>query len=70
MAAELVEDCGEDMMDEVIPFRVFYFPTEKGRQPYDMQYLPNGMFANKFDPGFFDEAGRMHMEILKKSKKG
>lgn len=69
MAAEFVEDCGEDMMDEMIPFRVFYFPTEKGRQPYDMQYLPNGMFANKFDPGFFDEAGRMHMEILKKSKK-
>ena len=32
--------------------------------------LGHGMFANKFDPGFFDEAGRMHMEILKKSKKG
>ena len=56
-------------MNEMIPFRVFYFPTEYGKQPYDMQYLPNGMFANKFDSGFFDEAGRMHMEILKKSKK-
>lgn len=69
MAAELVEQYGEKMMDEVIPFRVFYFPSERGKQPYDMQYLPNGMFANKFDSGFFDEAGRMHMEILKKSKK-
>lgn len=69
MAAEYVEKYGEDEMEEMIPFKVFYFPTERGKQPYDMQYLPNGMFANKFDSGFFDEAGRMHMEILKKSKK-
>ena len=69
MAAEYVEKYGEVEMEEMIPFKVFYFPTERGKQPYDMQYLPNGMFANKFDSGFFDEAGRMHMEILKKSKK-
>lgn len=69
MAAEYVEKYGEDEMKEMIPFKVFYFPSEKGKHPYDMQYLPNGMFANKFDSGFFDEAGRMHMEILKKSKK-
>lgn len=69
MASEMVENYGENMMDEIIPFKVFYFPSEKGKQPYDMHYLPNGMFANKFDSGFFDEAGRMHMEILKRSKK-
>ena len=57
-------------VNENNPFKVFYFPSEKGKYPYDMQYMPNGMFANKFDSGFFDEAGHMHMEILKKSKKG
>lgn len=52
------------------PISVYYFPSEKGKQPYDMEYLPNGLFENKFDSGFFDEAGRMHMQILKNSKKG
>jgi len=50
-------------------FKVFYFPNERGKQPYDMEYLPNGLFAKKFDSGFFDEAGKMHMQILKNSKK-
>lgn len=52
------------------PVTVFYFPSERGCQPYDMEYQTNGLFAKKFDSGFFDEAGRMHMEILKNSKKG
>lgn len=68
----MVANSGMDSEDlaQSWPISVYYFPSEKGKQPYDMQYLPNGMFANKFDSGFFDEAGRMHMEILKKSKKG
>lgn len=68
----MVANSGMDSEDLAMawPISVYYFPSEKGKQPYDMQYLPNGMFANKFDSGFFDEAGRMHMEILKKSKKG
>ncbi len=70
MAAEYVEKYLEPITDDMFPFKVVYFPVERGKQPYDMQYLPNGMFANKFDSGFFDEAGRMHMEILKKSRKG
>lgn len=70
MATEYVEKYLEPTIDDMFPFKVFYFPAERGKQPYDMQYLPNGMFANKFDSGFFDEAGRMHMEILKKSRKG
>lgn len=51
------------------PITVFYFPSEQGKQPYDMEYQTNGMFRQKFDNGFFDEAGRLHMEILKRNRK-
>lgn len=60
----------EEDLSQIWPVTVFYFPSERGRQPYDMEYQTNGLFAKKFDSGFFDEAGRMHMEILKNSKKG
>ena len=51
------------------PITVFYFPSEYGKQPYDMEYQINGLFKRKFDNGFFDEAGRLHMEILKRNRK-
>lgn len=47
---------------------VYYFPIETDQQPYDMIYQYNGLFANRFDSGFFDEASKIHMEILKRSR--
>lgn len=46
-------------------FKTFYFPSND--IPYDMEYTKSGLFRRKFGPGFFDEAGGMHLEILKKS---
>ena len=51
------------------PITVFCFPLEHGKQPYDIEYQTNGLFRQKFDNGFFDEAGRLHMEILKRNRK-
>ena len=48
------------------PFRVYYFP-ENG-VPYDMVYQQSGMFENKFDEGFFDEASRQHVAVIKKAR--
>jgi predicted ATPase len=48
------------------PFKVYYFPEDG--TPYDMKYTLSGRFENKFGEGFFDEAGKWHMEILRKEK--
>ena len=53
-------------LDDNNPFKVYYLPTE--RKPYDMKYRISGMFEEKFGDGFFDEAGKMHMAILKNIK--
>ena len=45
------------------PFRVYYFPTED--VPYDMVYTTSGLFMEKFGDGFINEAGRLHMTVLK-----
>ena len=48
------------------PFRVYYFP-ENGT-PYDMVYQQSGMFENKFDEGFFDEASKQQFSVIKKAR--
>lgn len=48
------------------PFRVYYFPEDG--EPYDMEYQESGMFKNKFDEGFFDEASRQHVAVIKKAR--
>ena len=48
------------------PFRVYYFP-ENGT-PYDMVYQQSGMFENKFDEGFFDEASKKQFSVIKKAR--
>lgn len=58
-----------DELAEVNHFKVFYFPSDKYAYPYDMIYQQNGLFLRKFDTGFFDEAGKLHMQILKNSNK-
>lgn len=44
------------------PFRVYYFPSNG--LPYELHYLPNGGFKEKFGDGFYDEAVRLHLQIL------
>lgn len=53
-------------LDDNNPFKVYYLPAEG--EPYDMKYKKSGMFEEKFGEGFFDEAGKMHMAILKNIK--
>ena len=48
------------------PFKVYYFP-ENG-QPYDMGYQESGLFVKNFGLGFFDEATRQHLEVIKKAR--
>lgn len=47
------------------PFKVYYFP--QGKLPYELQYMPNGSFKQKFGSGFYDEAVRLHLKIMNKN---
>ena len=49
-------------VDENNKFKVYYFP-KKGL-PYDMGYTQNGRFIEKFEDGFFDEAGKSELILL------
>jgi predicted ATPase len=57
----------QEELEQKNPFKVYYFPTT--RAPYDMGFQPSGRFKNKFDSGFFDEAGRLHMTIIKHERR-
>lgn len=46
------------------PFKVYYFPFEG--EPYDMGYRTTGSFSESFGPGFYDEAAKMDMEIIRR----
>ncbi len=48
------------------PFKVYYFPADG--TPYDMGYTTSGLFQEKFGDGFINEAGKLHMTVLKNSK--
>lgn len=50
------------------PFRVIYFPSGN-QNPYDMKYTTSGAFAKPFGPGFFDEAAKLHMTVVKNTRK-
>jgi hypothetical protein len=58
-------DTEEKLKDN--PFKVYYFPSEG--IPYDMVYTTSGLFEEKFGDGFINEAGKLHMEVLKNAKK-
>lgn len=47
-------------------FKVYYFPKEG--LPYDMEYTDSGRFVNKFAPGFYDEAGGLNLQLIKKER--
>lgn len=48
------------------PFITYYMPR-KGL-PYSMSYKENGRFEEKFDVGFFDEAGKSNLELMRKER--
>lgn len=48
------------------PFVTFYMP--KHGIPYSMSYNENGRFEEKFGEGFFDEAGKSNMTLIKKER--
>ena len=60
------ENFGSDETISDNPFKVNYFPEEG--QPYDLVYTKTGMFENKFGPGFLDEAGKLHLSVIKRSR--
>ena len=49
------------------PFAVYY--VDKGGQTYELKYSESGRFENSFGPGFFDEASRSSLQILKREKR-
>lgn len=54
----------EKDVEENSPYAIYYFPVDKPR--YRMKMDANGKFVNSFGNGFFDEAAKLHMEILYK----
>lgn len=56
----------QEELEKKNPFKVYYFPSEV--IPYDMKYTPSGLFQNKFGEGFINEAGKLHMAVLKNAK--
>ena len=50
-----------------IPFRVYYI--ENGGKAYDMEYQVSGRFKKPFGTGFFDEAGKSSLEIIRKERR-
>lgn len=49
------------------PFIVYYFSSDGSA--YDLEYTESGRFAKPFGTGFFDEAGKSSIEVLKHEKK-
>lgn len=54
----------EDLKDNN-PFKVYYFPSDE-TLPYEMMFTLSGNFSNKFGRGFFDEASKWDMTIIRK----
>ncbi|MCR4964897.1 MAG: AAA family ATPase [Bacteroidales bacterium] len=57
----------QEKLDNHNPFKVYYFPSDG--IPYDMVYSTTGLFERKFGDGFINEAGKLHMAVLKNAKK-
>lgn len=56
----------ENDMKENNPFKIYYLPEEGER--YEMEFTTSGRFVNKFDEGFFDEAGKLNLITLRKER--
>lgn len=49
------------------PYRIFYFHKMEG--PYEMKFTQQGRFERDFGPGFYDEAVKTSMAIIKEGRK-
>ena len=59
----------QEELDSNNPFKVYYLPIN--REAYEMKYTVSGLFDNKktFDDGFFDEASRHQLTLIKNSRR-
>lgn len=63
----LARDSFDEIIMNISPknwcnFRTYYFPAEG--EPYDMEYQPNGKFVRKFNPGFYDIADDLIIDLI------
>ena len=58
----------QDQLNENCPHTVYYFPEDD--IPYDMGFTPTGNFTKEFRQGFFDEAGRLYINVLRRERHG
>lgn len=65
--AMVATTCKTDKDLETFPFIVYYM--EADGTAYDLEYTLSGRFKNSFGPGFYDEASRSSVEILKREKR-
>lgn len=56
---------GNIKINQNMPFAVYYFDHLKG--PYSMNYRSDGIFIEDFGNGFFDEASKNAINLIKKS---
>lgn len=65
--AMVAKECETNKDLRAFPFVVYYM--EKSGAAYDLQYQMSGRFNRSFGKGFFDEAGRASIEILKRERR-
>ena len=59
----------EQELTDKCPFKVYYLPDpKKDVKPYDLEYMTTGGFKNSFGEGFFDEASKLDMVILRNER--
>ena len=51
---------------ETNPFRIYYMP--KNGVPYPIGYTSTGRLTEKFEPGFYDEAGKANYYLMRKER--
>ena len=56
----------EDDLKEHNPFMVYFFEPNASDRPRHMDYAVSGAFKGKFGEGFFDEASKWDMTIIRK----
>lgn len=56
----------EEDLKEHNPFKIYYLPENAER--FEMEFTTAGRFVNKFDEGFFDEAGKLNLITLRKER--
>lgn len=64
--AMVAQNCRTHEELNSFPYIVYYM--ERSGNAYDLQYQISGRFNRSFGPGFFDEASRSSVQILKRER--